>query len=314
MNRPIVTVGIVVPVHNEQDNIAELARRVWAVVQPIADYDFRLLFVDDGSTDNTVLQITQLQAQPLPVGLIKLTKNYGHQAALDAGLMLANTDLVITMDGDLQHPPEEIPRMLEAYRLGADVVQMKRENLSWHPKGLLSLGFYTFFNWVSPVKMVSNAADFRLLSTVALQKLRTAGERSKMLRVEVPALGLRQIYLGYQQDERKHGVPSYTFSSSYQLAVDTVFLYSKFPLHVLLGLAMLSVLFCLLAGVMLVSGLVVFSLGWQIALGAAVVSAAGLVTGAIIAWYFYYTIAALRQEKSYTVQEIVWPKTREAHG
>lgn len=313
MIRPIVTVGIVVPVHNEQDNIAELARRVWVVVQPIADYDCRLLFVDDGSTDNTCAEVAKLQIQAWPVGLIKLAKNYGHQAALDAGLMLANTDLVITMDGDLQHPPEEIPRMLEAHRLGADVVQMKRENLSWHPKGLLSLGFYTFFNWVSPVKMVSNAADFRLLSTAALQKLRTAGERSKMLRVEVPALGLRQIYLGYRQDERKHGVPSYTFSSSYQLAVDTVFLYSKFPLHVLLGLAIVAVLFCLLAGVGMAADAIAFSFGWQVALGVAVVSAVVLVVGAILGWYFYYTLAELRQEKTYTVHEIVWPKKKETH-
>ncbi|MGH7179058.1 MAG: glycosyltransferase family 2 protein [Tepidisphaeraceae bacterium] len=230
---------VVVPVHNEAENVGAIAGRLADVAAGLPSWDMEVLFVDDGSTDASVQRIRELRSQGLPVGYIRLSKNYGHQAALCAGMDCAQGDAVITMDADLQHPPEEIPRIVEAFEKGADVVQMVRNDPTGGGKGLLSQTFYNVFNRLSNTQIVPNAADFRLLSRRALDALMRIPEREKFLRGLVPALGFNQVSIEFDEAARLHGTPSYTFRSSLKLARKALFDYSTVPLQAVFWLGMI---------------------------------------------------------------------------
>jgi len=236
LNDPAVGGGkyqlcVVVPVHNEAQNIPVLVSRLTAVASTLPKWDVHLLLVDDGSNDDSVAVMTQLRAKGIGVGFARLSKNCGHQAALCAGLELAAGDAIISMDSDLQHPPEEIPRMLAEFERGADVVQMVRCDPSNGGKGLLSRIFYSTFNRMSDTQIVPNAADFRLMSRRVVDTLMRIPEREKFLRGLIPALGFKQVALEFTEADRLHGVPSYTFRSSLKLARKALFDYSTVPLH-----------------------------------------------------------------------------------
>src|SRR6202011_3132497 len=159
-----------------------------------------------------------------------------HQAALCAGLENVHGDAVITMDSDLQHPPDEIPRMVEAYERGADVVQMVRSSSVGAGKGLCSKWFYRAFNYLSDTRIVPNGADFRLISGQVLDVLLRIPEREKFLRGLIPSLGFRQKVLEFDQAIRTQGAPKYSFWMSLRLARKALFDYSAIPLRMVLWL------------------------------------------------------------------------------
>jgi glycosyltransferase involved in cell wall biosynthesis len=222
---------VVVPVHNEAENVGPLVVRVLAAMAPgEGRWSTEILFVDDGSTDGTVARIEELRAGGRPVGYLQFSRNFGHQAAIVAGLSHAEGDVVVTMDGDLQHPPEELPRMLLAFEQGADVVQMVRADPTAGPKGFFSVWFYRVFNRISEATLVPNASDFRLLSRQLVEVVLRIPERQKLLRGLVPGLGFRQVQLEFDEPPRLHGTPTYSFGSSLRLAQRTLFDYSAAPL------------------------------------------------------------------------------------
>lgn len=223
---------VVVPVHNESENLVELVARLQAVATQLGRWEMEVVFVDDGSTDNSIEKIRELRADGIPVGYIRLSRNFGHQAALCAGMEYAFGDVVITMDSDLQHPPEEIPRMIAAHERGADVVQMVRTDRTnvARGKGFLSSWFYRAFNRLSDTRIVPNAADFRLISRPVLDVLLSIPEREKFLRGLIPSLGFRQVSLEFHEAERLHGTPTYSFRMSLRMARKALFDYSTLPL------------------------------------------------------------------------------------
>ena len=224
-------VSIVIPVHNEVDNIAPLVKAVCEAVAASPLWNVGLLFVDDGSTDGSVDAIESMRASGYPVGYVSLTRNFGHQAAIEAGLCAAAGEAVITMDGDLQHPPHEIPRMLAAVDQGADVVQMVRDLPATGHKGLLSRFFYLFIGLVTKTEITPSAADFRLVTRPVIEVLKRIPEREKFLRGLIPTLGFRQVILKYRERERLTGKPSFTFAKSWRLAGKAVFDFSTVPLR-----------------------------------------------------------------------------------
>ncbi len=301
---------IVIPVNNEQESISLLADRIMAVFQTIDKYYFEVLFVDDGSTDQTIIEIEKLIANNLPVGYLKLSRNFGHQSALDAGLNMLDADLFIMMDGDLQHPPEEIPKMLSAFEAGADVVQMQRKNTEVSIKSFLSICFYTFFKWISNAPIIPNAADFRLISRKVANTLRNVKGNEKLFRALIPSLGFTQVHIEYIQDKRILGTPSYSFSSSFELAIQTVFLFTRFPIQLLSILAALSFALCLL--ILTVSRFEVFpnqhySLFFAFAL---MISGCILLVGSIIGRYQYYIFEQLKNKPSYIIERVVPAKIK----
>jgi len=205
-------------VHNEADNLQDLAKRLQEVAGQLPDCEMDVLFVDDGSTDDSVQKMQEIRAAGIPIGFIRLSRNYGHQAALCAGMENVVGDAVITMDADGQHSPEEIPRMISAYKLGYDVVQMARTERAGVSKGFFSEWFYKAFNRVSDTRIVPNAADFRLVSKPVLDVFLRIPEREKFLRGLIPGLGFRQTVLEFKEEQRRGGMPSYSFLASLRLA------------------------------------------------------------------------------------------------
>ncbi len=239
---------VVIPVHNEAENLSALAQRLRAASEKLVGWETELLFVDDGSKDGSVGKLRELRASGLPIGFARLSRNFGHQAALCAGMELAQGDAIITMDSDLQHPPEEIPRMIAEFERGADVVQMVRSDpaSAGAGKGLLSTWFYRAFNHLSDTRIVPNAADFRLVSRPVLDVFVRIPEREKFIRGLIPSLGFRQVCIEFDQAERLHGQPTYTFRASLRLARKALFDYSTVPLQFVfwLGMGMSAISFC----------------------------------------------------------------------
>ncbi len=240
---------VVAPVHNEAENVGVLVQRIVAASEPLeGEWDVRILLVDDGSTDQTLARIDAMRREGYPVGYVKFSRNYGHQAAICAGMAHATGDAVITMDGDLQHPPEQIPRMVRAFDDGADVVQMVRADPSGGSKGLLSRAFYAFFNHVAETKIVPNASDFRLLSRAVVDVVVRIPEREKFLRGLVPSLGFKQVQLEFDEAQRLHGTPSYSFAKSLRLARKALVDYSAAPLKAVFYLGSLMALVSFVVG------------------------------------------------------------------
>jgi dolichol-phosphate mannosyltransferase len=241
---------VVAPVHNEAENVGVLVQRIVAACEPLeGEWDVRILLVDDGSTDQTLARVDAMRREGYPVGYVKFSRNYGHQAAICAGMAHATGEAVITMDGDLQHPPEQIPRMVRAFEDGADVVQMVRSDPSGGSKGLLSRGFYAFFNHVAETKIVPNASDFRLLSRSVVDVVVRIPEREKFLRGLVPSLGFTQVQLEFDEAQRLHGTPSYSFAKSLRLARKALFDYSATPLKAVFYLGLLMAILSFVVGI-----------------------------------------------------------------
>lgn len=284
------------------------------VFQQLSNYTFQLLIIDDGSTDNTIGEIEKLIAKKLPVGYVRLSRNYGHQSALEAGLAVCvsatnsfKPDAIITMDGDLQHPPAEIPNMLKAFEQGADVVQMKRTNTGDSFRGMLSLGYYTFFSWISDSNLVPNAADFRLLSRKVAEQIVAIPGKGKLLRAIIPSLGFKQVHLGYVQPPRKFGKPSYSLFALYELSLHTTFKFSRFPAHftTLSGVAFLLsglILYLLYALNIVPDSNHSFFLLAVLFIGGIILSTAG-----ILCWYLYFILEQVRHDPSFVIDKTVYP-------
>jgi glycosyltransferase involved in cell wall biosynthesis len=227
---------IIIPVHNEAENLSALVEELRTAASQLKHWDTEILFVDDGSSDASVQRMKEIRANGTPVGYLRLSKNFGHQAALCAGLAYASGDAVVMMDSDLQHPPAEIPRMVEAHERGADVVQMVRSDPSAVARGLFSTWAYRIFNKLSDTRIVPNAADFRLLSRRVVSVLVNIPEREKFLRGLIPSLGFNQTTLKFDQAERLYGTASYSYRMLLRMARKALFDYSTVPLKLVFWL------------------------------------------------------------------------------
>jgi dolichol-phosphate mannosyltransferase len=216
------------------------------------------------------------------------------------------------MDGDLQHPPEEILPMVAEFINGADVVQMQRSNAGQDFKGKLSVSFYTFFKYISDVPLVPNAADFRLLSRKVVNEIIKMPGKGKLLRALIPNIGFNQIHLVYVQPERKFGTPAYSFFDSYELALDTIFKFSRFPAHFT---SVTGALLLLLGGVLYVlHGLHVipdnrhtFFVPLFLMLSGGIFMATG-----IICWYLYFILEQVRHDPGFVIQKVVLPEPQQS--
>lgn len=236
-NKQLPFVSVVVPVCNEADNVAPLAARIAAILSA-ADVRHELLFIDDGSTDQTAERLRALSAASPAVRVLELTRNFGHQAALFAGLEHARGDAVISLDGDLQHPPELIPELIEHWTAGAEIVQaVRREPVGGSAlKRSGSRWFYALLGAATRLELTPGSADFRLLSRPAVNALLACRERCRFNRGLVRWIGFRQVEVPYEAAERHTGRSKYSLRSMCRLAADALFSFSTLPLR-LAGLA-----------------------------------------------------------------------------
>lgn len=237
-------VSIVVPVYNEEDNIEHFYQAVREVMGALP-YHWELIFVDDGSRDASRLILNRLERRDVHVKALFLTRNYGHQTALTCGLDHAEGDAVISMDGDMQHPPELIPALLEKWQKGFDVVQTVRRATedSGLMKRFTSGLYYKLLNLISSVPIREGGSDFRLLDREAVLALRCYREHVRFLRGLVPSLGFRQTELEFTAPPRFAGESKYSPKKMLRLALDGVFTCSTFPLRLGLYAGLASSLF-----------------------------------------------------------------------
>lgn len=225
-------VSIVVPVHNERENIALLAKSIKRIFAGLR-YRYQLIFIDDGSQDITLHEIKKLAVQDSNIRFISFSRNFGHQAAIKAGLDKAEGDCIITMDGDMQHPPHLIPQLLEKWEQGFEVVYTVRKEDKKLPfvKRITSNLFYRMLNWLSDIKLEKGTADFRLVNRNVANVLRDLQESEPFFRGLVKWSGFKQYGVEYEPDQRKSGVTKYTSKKMIRFALQGITSFSIRPLY-----------------------------------------------------------------------------------
>jgi dolichol-phosphate mannosyltransferase len=212
--------SIVAAVYNEEACLRELVSRLDRALEGVRCRT-ELVLVDDGSTDRSFAVIEELAAADARVRGIRLARNEGHQGALMCGIACARGDVLVTLDADLQHPPERIPEMLEAWRRGYDVVHMRRRNGHESPlRVALGEAFYALYNAVSDVGIAPRSTDFRLLDRGCVPALSDQWRSRRFLRAAAHRLEFRQTELAFDAPARFAGSPSYTIGKLLVLAAD----------------------------------------------------------------------------------------------
>lgn len=229
-----LALDIVVAVYNEEAVVAEFHRRLLEVVTPLRrEHDVRICYVNDGSTDQTGAELAKLVADDAGVSVLELSRNFGHQAALTAGLDRARGDAVVTLDGDGQHPPELIPEMLGLYRAGYDVVLTQRVATDLPRfKRWTSAAFYRLLSVIGDTDVTAGSADFRLVSRPVLEALSQMREQHRFLRGMVAWAGFRTVVLPYTERARIGGRPKYSLRRMVRFAADATFSFSLVPVAI----------------------------------------------------------------------------------
>lgn len=232
-------ISIVVPVFNESANIENLRSRLYASIPN--SLQFEIIFVDDGSHDQTLSLLETLSSRHSECHFISLSRNFGHQQALKAGIDSATGDCVIVMDGDLQHPPELIPQMIDSWRQGNAIVHMIRDDVkAFSFKYLTSKLFYAFLNRISDFALEPGSSDFRLFDKSVVRVIQSMNEHDFFLRGLTAWLGYTQCSIHYTPQARAAGKSKYSFSRMLVLALIGVTSSSTKPLRLatLLGFSM----------------------------------------------------------------------------
>ncbi len=233
-------ISVIVPAFNEEENLPVLINRLHDVLKQEDNYE--ILIIDDGSTDNTLFVLQQLREDNPALRYLSFSRNYGHQIALRAGYDHAQGDCVISLDADLQHPPEFIPVLLDHWRKGFEIVHTVRQtdpNLSWF-KRQSSRWFYRMLRSVSDIDLAEGAADFRLLDRKVVDSLKQFKETDLFLRGIISWIGFRQCRVFYKPAERYAGISKYSLRKMIRLAGAGITSFSIKPLYasVILGFFM----------------------------------------------------------------------------
>lgn len=225
-------ISVVIPVFNEAENIRPLQDALTLYCKD----NYEIIFVDDGSTDNTLQVIESLSKNNLCYKCISLTRNFGHQNAIMAGLQHASGDHIVIMDGDLQHPPTLIPEMIGKLESGFDVVITRRNSTADSSlfKRLTGAVFYKFINFISDVKIEPNVSDFKAFNRKVLQGILQFKERELFLRGIFSWMGYNTTILHFAAPARKHGKTKYSFAKMLRLALKGTTSFSFKPLRIAL--------------------------------------------------------------------------------
>jgi polyisoprenyl-phosphate glycosyltransferase len=224
--------SVVCPAYDEAANVPELVRRLTAVLDPTG-LDWEIIFVDDGSEDDTWRMLEEAAREDPRIRSLRFSRNFGHQVALTAGLEVSTGDLVVTMDSDLQHPPEVIPALLARAREGYDVVYAVRSAIageSWLKRQSAQF-FYRLLNRMTSLNLPRGGADFRLMSRRVVDALMSMPEKHRFLRGMTRWVGFEQTAIEYDQPARETGRSKYSLPRMVRFAWDAIASFSALPLR-----------------------------------------------------------------------------------
>ncbi|USX21904.1 glycosyltransferase family 2 protein [Oxalobacteraceae bacterium OTU3REALA1] len=227
-------VSLVAPFYNESGNVGEFFRRVGEVAAALPQYDFEVIAVNDGSRDNTWNELLDAHAAYARVHVVDLSRNFGKEAALTAGLDRAMGDAVVPIDSDLQHPPELIADMLVQWEKGAEVVLAQRTDrvTDGRLQKLTATQFYRFHNKISDIHVPSNVGDFRLMDKAVVAALRQLPENHRFMKGLFAWVGFRTVTIPYEHGPRGAGESSFNFWKLWNLALEGITSFSTAPLKI----------------------------------------------------------------------------------
>ena len=250
-------ISIIIPAYNEEKNIPLVYAELQKVFAQCSDkYAFDILFVNDGSRDNTIGEIEKLAQSHQDVKYIDFSRNFGKEVATTAGLNNCQGDSCIMLDADLQHPVELIPDFIAQWEKGADVVVgIRNKNKSVGMlKKIGSAAFYKIINRIAEVEVVPNATDYRLLDRAVIDEFNRFTETNRMTRALIDWLGFRRVYINFEANERIHGDASYSFWKLFKLALNSFVSLSLLPLKIAGNLGIAITLVSGLAGFYILLG------------------------------------------------------------
>ena len=239
--------SLIIPIYNEEETIPELYRRVSDVMDSLDD-SVELILINDGSRDRSLKLMRELQERDARVCYISFARNFGHQAAVTAGLNFARGQVIVVLDADLQDPPELIPKMIESWQAGYHVVyaqRTKRKKESWF-KRLTAYVFYRLLRQLADVDIPADTGDFCLMDRQVVEVLNSMPERNRYIRGLRAWIGFRQTAVKFERDPRFAGEVKYTFKKSLALAINSLVSFSKIPLRISTYLGLFSALIALL--------------------------------------------------------------------
>lgn len=231
-------ISVIIPAYNEADNIPIITKSVVHNLQGLGAYE--IIFIDDGSADTTLEKIKEMAASISNIKYISFARNFGHQKALMAGIDHAHGDCVISLDADMQHPPELIPSLVEKWREGYDIVYTVRQESQQTGiiKKITSKYFYSLMNKICDVEIPQGSADFRLLDKKVVAELRRFKENWIFIRGIIAWLGFRQTAVNYTAQERHAGVSKYSLRRMLSLASQGITSFSIVPLRIATALGL----------------------------------------------------------------------------
>lgn len=227
-----IEISVIVPIYNEQKVISELYERLSSTLSSIT-INYEIIFINDGSKDDSLLSIVQISKSDDRVFYINLSRNFGHQIAVMAGIDAVRGEAVVIIDGDLQDPPEVISEMYQKHKEGFNVVYGKRKTRKGESsfKTLTAKVFYRILKKITSIKIPLDTGDFRLIDRKVVDYLKQMPEQNKFLRGQIAWLGFNQTEVLFDRDERKYGKSAYSISKMMNFAMDGITSFSDKPLQ-----------------------------------------------------------------------------------
>ena len=256
-------VSVVIPMYYEEEVAQICYDRVSEVLEKLKkEYDYEIIFVNDGSKDKTLSILKEIASKDNKVKIISFSRNFGHQAAVTAGIKEVSGDAIVIMDADLQDPPELIPDMLKLWEDGYEVIYGKRNTRKGEStfKLLTAKMFYSFLNAMSEVDIPKNTGDFRLVDKSVIDVINNLPEHNKFLRGLFSWVGFEQKEFLYDRPKRELGETKYPFKKMLKLAKDGIISFSTKPLKIVGGLGIFSIL---LSMIILVYSILSYALDWN---------------------------------------------------
>jgi dolichol-phosphate mannosyltransferase len=227
-------IDIIIPIFNEENNIVRLYEEILKQTNDLNDYEFWYVFINDGSLDHSMEVLKHLAEKDKSVKVINLSRNFGKEIALTAGLDCTQADAAIFIDADLQHPPHLIPALIKKWESGIEVVTTVRKNIKKQPimRRVGSYFFYWILNKLSDVKMTPKTTDFRMIDKSVINILKRFTERNRMFRGLIDWIGPKTGYVEFIAPERNTGKARYSFKKLVNLALNSITSFSLLPLKV----------------------------------------------------------------------------------